>query len=122
MTTAPVSITLGHDLSVRYAAYLRWSDNEQKHGYTYEAQLKAIQEYVAARGGTLVKIYVDEGKSGTKTKGRTQLAALLRDAPLDGFDAVVAHKADRLGRHMLDALKQIDLLEKVPLGPAEIDE
>lgn len=111
MTTAPVSITQGYDVCVRYAAYIRWSAKEQAEGYTKDAQLRAIREYIERNNGELIDVYVDEGKTGTRVKGRTAFAKMINDAENRAFDAVVVHKPDRFARKLIDALRYIDLLK-----------
>src|SRR5258707_9013913 len=56
---------------MRYAGYIRVSDEEQVQGYSLDAQERAIREWVAARGGTLTVLYADKGESG-RTADRTE--------------------------------------------------
>jgi DNA invertase Pin-like site-specific DNA recombinase len=83
----------------RYAIYLRCSTDDQKHGdfTTIDAQREHNTRHVAQIGGTLVREYADEGRSGTNLK-RTGWQALLRDAEEGLFDAVVVTYMSRLAR------------------------
>ncbi len=95
---------------MRVAAYCRISTND-KH-QTCATQLHAIKEYCEARGWKIVKIYSDEGVSGTK-ESRPQLDDLMKDAKRRRFDAVLVFKLDRFGRstrHLLNSLAEFDSL------------
>ena len=46
--------------TMRYAGYVRISSEEQVGNFSVDAQRRAIEAWVAAKGGQLVKIYVDE--------------------------------------------------------------
>ncbi len=96
---------------MRYAAYIRWSSTDQGSGYTREAQLRAIREDVARRGGQLVAIYTDEGRSGRRLAGRPEFSRMMEDAAEGHFDCLIVHKLDRFARNLKDAINQIDLLE-----------
>jgi DNA invertase Pin-like site-specific DNA recombinase len=96
---------------VRYAAYIRWSSTDQGLGYTREAQLRSIREDVERRGGQLVTIYTDEGRSGRRLAGRSEFRRMVEDAAEKRFDILIVHKLDRLARNLREALNQIDLLE-----------
>lgn len=83
----------------RYAIYLRCSSDDQKHGdfTTIDTQREINTRHVAEKGGTLVKVYADEGRSGTNLK-RPDWQALLRDAEAGHFDAVCVTYMSRLAR------------------------
>ncbi|MCO6451384.1 MAG: recombinase family protein [Caldilineales bacterium] len=94
---------------MRYAAYLRISSEEQVGNFSIDAQKRAIETWVIARGGLLVKVYVDEAQSG-RTVDRPGLLQMRREAKRRKFDAVVVHKFDRLARNRTDALAFKSLL------------
>ncbi|GIK65291.1 MAG: integrase [Chloroflexota bacterium] len=94
---------------MRYAGYIRVSDEDQVQGYSLDAQRRAIQEWVAARGGTLVKVYADEGESA-QTTNRTHFQKMRLDARDSKFDALVVHKFDRFARNRTDSLAIKSLL------------
>src|SRR5690349_13216972 len=48
----------------RYAAYVRVSSEDQVGGYSIEAQKRAIETWVTAQEGQLVRMYIDEAQSG----------------------------------------------------------
>ena len=65
---------------LRYAGYVRVSDQRQLEGYGLEAQKTAIQRFVAQNDGLLVEMYVDGGISGTSTDKRDDFHRMRSDA------------------------------------------
>ena len=88
---------------MRYAAYIRVSDEEQVNGYSLDAQQRIIREWVQGKGGTVVKVYADEGESAV-TANRTKFQQMRIDARKSKFDAIIVHKFDRFARNRYDAL------------------
>ncbi len=84
---------------VRYAMYLRCSTDDQAHGdyTTIDTQREYNTQYVAQKGGLLVREYSDEGKTGTNLK-RPGWRELLADAQAGHFDAVCVTYMSRLAR------------------------
>jgi len=68
--------------------------------YSTENQLDAIKAYATIRGLTVVRIYMDEGKSGLKLNGRDALQQLLVDVESDaaGYSCVLVYDVSRWGR------------------------
>lgn len=96
---------------MRYAAYVRVSSEEQIGNFSIDAQKRAIDTWAKAQGGKVVKIYVDEGKSG-RTSDRPEFLQMRRDAKQNMFDAIVVHKFDRFARNRTDALAIKSLLRQ----------
>ncbi len=94
---------------VRYAAYVRISSEEQIGNFSLDAQKRAIEAWVVAQGGLLVRTYEDEGHSG-RTADRPAFKEMRRDARKHKFDAVIVHKFDRFARNRTDALAIKSLL------------
>jgi DNA invertase Pin-like site-specific DNA recombinase len=97
------------DKKMKYAAYVRISSEEQIGNFSIDAQKRAIESWVAANGGVLAKVYVDEGYSG-RTADRPAFKEMRRDARKRKFDAVIVHKFDRFARNRTDALAIKSLL------------
>ncbi len=97
---------------MRYAGYIRVSDQKQVDGFSLDAQEKAIRRYVEDRKGSLVEMYVDAGESARTTKNRDAFIQMRTDAGKGKFDALVVHKFDRLNRSKLDATIIKALLRK----------
>ena len=72
-----------------------------------KAQVEMCKQYAKKNGFHVVKVYKDNGKSGTKTKRRA-LRKLLKKSKKGKFCFVVIYSVDRLSRNMTDYL----MLEK----------
>ena len=71
------------------AAYCRVSTEKKDQLNSLEAQKSFFLEYTGRSGDKLVKLYADEGLSGTKIKNRKQFLQMIKDAELGLFDMVV---------------------------------
>lgn len=89
------------------AAYCRVSTDTSDQLNSLETQKRFFEEYAQSNGHTLVRIYADEGISGTKIKNRTQFQRLMRDAHHGLFQMVVSKDVSRLARNTVDFLQSI---------------
>jgi DNA invertase Pin-like site-specific DNA recombinase len=87
---------------LRFAAYMRYSHEEQRGNTSLDTQLRVIQDKVASKGGVIVKIYTDEARSGRTMSRRDELSQMLADAEDRLFDAVIVYQWDRMSRRALD--------------------
>jgi len=90
---------------MRAGLYLRVSTTEQT---TLNQELE-LKKYCEREGIEIIKIYRDEGISGSKTS-RPQLDLMLQDMREKKFDCIVVWKFDRLGRstqHLLQVLEEL---------------
>jgi site-specific DNA recombinase len=90
-----------------FVAYVRVSTDEQVvSGLGLAAQQERLRAYVTAHGGELMRLYRDEGYSGTLTASkRPGLGQLLADAErLPAGTTILVLRLDRLARHTLEAL------------------
>ena len=62
------------------AAYCRVSTDKSDQLNSLEAQKKFFAEFTERNGHNLVRLYADEGISGTKIKNRKEFQRLMRDA------------------------------------------
>lgn len=62
------------------AAYCRVSTDKSDQLNSLETQKKFFTEFTEKNGHNLVKLYADEGISGTKVKNRKEFQQLMRDA------------------------------------------
>lgn len=96
MTDTTLSTT-----DVRVAGYARVSTTKQvDEGYSYEEQVRRIEERCASEGWQLVKVYGDPGVSAAKH--RPGLDELLSAADRHEVDIVVFRDLDRVGRSVVD--------------------
>ncbi len=95
---------------LRYAAYLRCSSDDQKHGdyTTVDTQRELNARHIASLGGELVGEYMDEGKTGTNLN-RPDWKRLLKDGQEGRFDAVVVTYMSRLGRGSAFTIAEYEL-------------
>jgi DNA invertase Pin-like site-specific DNA recombinase len=80
------------------AQYLRMSTEHQK--YSLDNQVAANREYAERNGFTVIKSYVDAGKSGLALKHREGLAQLLHDVTVEEqpYQAILVYDISRWGR------------------------
>ena len=71
------------------AAYCRVSTDKSDQLNSLETQKQFFTEYVQRTGDHLVKVYADEGISGTKIKNRKEFLQMMADAEHGLFDMVV---------------------------------
>ena len=82
-------------------AYLRVSSKGQVRGDGFPRQSKAIREYVQAHGIRLVKVFREEGVSGTKDlENRPALSEMLQALHANGVRLVLIERLDRLARDL----------------------
>lgn len=87
------------------AAYCRVSTDKSDQLNSLETQKKFFVEYTEKNGFNLVKVYADEGISGTKVKNRKEFLRLMRDAEQGLFDMVVVKDISRFARNTVDLLQ-----------------
>jgi site-specific DNA recombinase len=95
------------------AAYCRVSTDKADQLNSLETQKRFFREYTERSGDTLVRLYADEGISGTKTKNRTEFLRLMRDAERGVFDMVVVKDISRFARNTVDLLQNIRRLKEL---------
>lgn len=93
------------------AAYCRVSTDKSDQLNSLEAQKKFFVEYAQKNGYNLVKLYADEGISGTKIKNRIEFQKLMSDARKGAFDMVVVKDISRFARNTVDLLQSIRTLK-----------
>jgi len=98
---------------LKVVAYCRVSTNKEDQLNSLDAQQNFFADYSEKNGYKLVKIYADEGKSGTKMKNRPQLLRLLSDAGRNEFDMVLIKDVSRLARNTVDFLTSIRRLKEL---------
>ncbi len=82
--------------------YLRVSGKAQVQGDGFPRQLEAIKGYAAEHGIRVVKVFREEGVSGTKDlEDRPALSAMLEALLSNGVKTVLIEKLDRLARDLM---------------------
>jgi len=88
-------------------AYCRVSTNKDDQLNSLEMQKQFFEEYAQKNNSSLIRIYADEGITGTKLNKREEFKRLLRDSEKGLFDMVVTKDISRFSRNALDFLREI---------------
>ena len=94
------------------AAYCRVSTDKADQLNSLEAQKEFFSEYTKRTGDTLVRLYADEGISGTKIKNRKEFLSMMADAEHGLFEMVVVKDISRFARNTVDCLSCIQRLKE----------
>lgn len=94
-------------------AYCRVSTDKEDQLNSLEQQKEFFTEYSTRMGENLVKVYADEGISGTKTRNRTAFLQMMEDAEKGYFEAVVVKDISRLARNTVDLLQSVRKLKSL---------
>ena len=80
----------------RVAAYARVSTDSDEQFTSYEAQIDYYTQYIKKRDDwEFVKVYTDEGISGTNTKRREGFNEMVADALAGKIDLIVTKSVSR---------------------------
>ena len=97
--------------AMNIAAYCRVSTDKSDQLNSLEAQKEFFSEYTKRTGDTLVRLYADEGISGTKIKNRKEFLRMMSDAEHGLFDMVVVKDISRFARNTVDLLQSVRKLK-----------
>mgnify|MGYP004509004431 FL=1 len=95
------------------AAYCRVSTDKSDQLNSLETQKEFFLEYTKRTGDNLIKLYADEGISGTKIKNRKDFQRMLADAEKGLFDMVVVKDISRFARNTVDLLQSVRRLKSL---------
>lgn len=95
------------------AAYCRVSTDKSDQLNSLETQKEFFLEYTKRTGDNLIKLYADEGISGTKIKNRKEFQRMLADAEKGLFDMVVVKDISRFARNTVDLLQSVRRLKSL---------
>ena len=102
---------------LRVAPYCRVSTGSEEQLTSFTAQMEYYTQRIAdTEGWTMVRLYADEGITGTSTKKRTQFNKMIRDAEKGKIDLVITKSVSRFCRNTLDGLGYIRRLKKCGVG------
>lgn len=93
------------------AAYCRVSTEKEEQLDSLEHQKEFFSSYATKNGHKLVKVYADEGISGTSLKKRDEFKRLMEDAKFGLFEMVVVKDISRFARNTVDFLQSIRTLK-----------
>ncbi len=95
------------------AAYCRVSTDKEDQLNSLEAQKEFFSQYIERTGDNLVRLYADEGISGTKIKNRKEFLRMMSDAEKGLFEMVVVKDISRFARNTVDLLQNIRKLKSL---------
>lgn len=97
----------------KVAAYARVSTDLEEQVTSYKAQVDYYTKYIKEREDwNFVRVYTDEGISGTSTKKREGFQQMISDA-LDGkINLIITKSVSRFARNTVDSLSTIRLLKE----------
>ena len=103
---------LGQTTLRRVAGYARVSTDHDDQVTSYEAQVDYYTRYISDHAGwQFVKVYTDEGITGTSTKHRAGFQQMVIDA-LDGkIDLIITKSVSRFARNTVDSLTTVRALK-----------
>ena len=87
------------------AAYCRVSTDKEDQLNSLEAQKRFFADYTKRTGDNLVRLYADEGISGTKIKNRKEFLKMMSDAEKGLFETVVVKDISRFARNTVDLFR-----------------
>ena len=97
----------------RVAGYARVSTDSDEQFTSYEAQIDYYTQYIRCNPEwEFVKVYADEGISGTSTKHRTGFNEMIDDAMSGKIDLIVTKSVSRFARNTVDGLVTIRKLKE----------
>lgn len=99
--------------AMNIAAYCRVSTDKSDQLNSLETQKEFFLEYTKRTGDNLIKLYADEGISGTKIKNRKEFQRMLADAEKGLFNMVVVKDISRFARNTVDLLQSVRKLKSL---------
>ena len=101
---------------MKIAAYCRVSTEKKEQQESLQHQKEFFTEFAQRNGHELVRLYADEGISGTSLKKREEFKRLLKDAELGLFQMVVVKDISRFARNTVDALQSVRKLKAMGIN------
>lgn len=105
-----------NDVPQRVAIYVRVSTDDVRQTTSFELQKKYYEDFVVKHPHwTLVKIYADEGISGTSLAKREQFQQMISDAKQGKVDLIITKSVSRFARNVVDFIGIVrSLAERTP--------
>ena len=101
---------------MRIVAYCRVSTDKEDQLNSLETQKKFFTEYAERTGDTLVRVYADEGISGTSLTRREAFNRMIDDALAGKIDMIITKSLSRFARNTVDTLNTIRKLKVAGIG------
>ncbi len=102
---------------LKVAAYCRVSTDQEEQESSYEAQISYYTEKIGKNPDwTMVKIFADEGITGTQDKKRDQFIEMIRLCRKRKIDLILTKSISRFARNTVDTLKYVRELKVFGIG------
>ena len=103
-----------NDVNQRIAIYVRVSTDDVRQTTSYELQKKYYEEFVTRHPNwTLVRIYADEGISGTSLKHRDEFNRMIADCRSGKIDMIITKSVSRFARNVEDFIGTVRSLAEL---------
>lgn len=114
MTGLPVNVMSDSaDRVLRTGAYARVSTDKDDQANSFESQVQYFTDYIQRQNDwELVKVYSDEGITGTNTTKRDGFNDMVEDALSGKLDLVITKEVSRFARNIADAIHYTRLLKE----------
>lgn len=104
-----------NDIRQRVAVYARVSTDNVQQTSSYELQKKYYEDFVVRHPNwTLVKIYADEGISGTSLAHRDEFNSMIADCRSGKIDMIITKSVSRFARNVVDCISMVRMLAELP--------
>ena len=104
-----------NDIRQRVAVYARVSTDNVQQTSSYELQKKYYEDFVVHHPNwTLVKIYADEGISGTSLAHRDEFNSMIADCRSGKIDMNITKSVSRFARNVVDCISMVRMLAELP--------
>ena len=120
VTTIPATISrftatpINERKKRRTAAYARVSTDNVQQMSSYELQKKYYEDFVVHHPNwTLVKIYADEGISGTSLAHRDEFNSMIADCRSGKIDMIITKSVSRFARNVVDCISMVRMLAEL---------
>lgn len=103
----------------RVAIYARVSTDDPRQTSSYELQKNYYEDYVGRyRNWELVRIYADEGISGTSLRHRDSFNQMIDDCAAGKIDMIITKSVSRFARNIMDCIGTVNKLKErqPPIG------
>lgn len=102
---------------LRVAPYCRVSTDKEEQLSSYEAQIEYYTDKINANPDwTMVRLYADEGITGTSAKKRKDFLKMIQDCQRGKIDLVITKSVSRFCRNTLDGLNYVRRLKQCGVG------
>ena len=102
---------------LRVAPYCRVSTDKEEQLSSYEAQIEYYTDKINSNPDwTMVRLYADEGITGTSARKRKDFLKMVRDCQKGKIDLVITKSVSRFCRNTLDGLNYVRRLKQYGVG------